>query len=283
MCLRQIQDVDVVADAGAVGGVVVSAENLGALAALNAVQHHRNQIHDGVVSQVRPPGTRNVEVAQADPLQIPGALAVSHQPFADQLRLAVGVDGVTGHILGDHRQLGSSVHCGRGREDHLVDSGVLHCEENVGHTADVLLVVPGGAFDGLADLLACGEVNDRRHVFVHHEGRQRGAGFVQRHVKLHELGVADARCLATRQVVDDNDAIPALTQETDNMRADVAGAATNENAHGSRIRRAAPSGLPAQSLCSPRSACLTDALGEGRTLRTGHVAQVLLERTHLRA
>ena len=253
---RQIQDVDVVADAGAVGSVVVSAEDLGALASLNAVQHHRDQIHDGVVGQVGPPGTRNVEVAQADPLQVPGALAVSHQPFADQLRLAVGVDGVTGHILGDHRQLGSSVHCGRGREDHLVDPGVLHRQEDVGHSANVLLVVPGGAFDGLADLLACGEVDDGRDVLVHHEGRQRRPGFVQRHVKLHELGVADARCLTTRQVVDDNDAIPALTQEADNMRADVAGAATNENAHGSRIRRADPSGLPARCLCLRCLACL---------------------------
>ena len=58
--------------------VVVGAEDLGALPALEAVENHGDEVHDGGVGQVGPASTGNVEVAQADPLQIPGALTVGH-------------------------------------------------------------------------------------------------------------------------------------------------------------------------------------------------------------
>ena len=179
---------------------------------------------------------------------------------------------MSGHVFGDNLCGGDAIDGGRGGEDHLVDARVLHGGQHVGHATDVLLVVPGGARDGLADLLACGEVDDGRDVLVHHEVGENGTGFIGSDIEANQGRVPDPGRVGGGQVVDDDDAIPALTQEADNVCADVAGAATNENAHGFRIRRAAPSRLPARGLCCRASASLRDTLGESRPLCAGHVA-----------
>ena len=179
---------------------------------------------------------------------------------------------MSGHVFGDNLCGGDAVDGGRGGEDHLVDARVLHGGQHVGHATDVLLVVPGGACDGLADLLARGEVNDGRDVLVHHEVGENGTGFIGSDIEANQGRVPDPGRVGGGQVVDDDDAIPALTQEADNVCADVAGAATNENAHSFRIRCTRPLRLPTRGLCSHRSASLRDALGEGCTLCAGHVA-----------
>ncbi len=63
MGLGQVHDVDVVAHAGAVRGVVVWRRRSGRLPALEAVENHGDEVYDGVVGQVGP-ATGNVEVAQ---------------------------------------------------------------------------------------------------------------------------------------------------------------------------------------------------------------------------
>ena len=83
-------------------------------------------------------------------------------------------------------------------------------------------------------------MDDGRDVLVHHEVGENGTGFIGSDIEANQGRVPDSGRIGGRQVVDDDDAIPALTQESDNVCADVAGAATNENAHGFRIRRATP-------------------------------------------
>ena len=97
---RQIAHMDVVADAGAVRRRVVGAEDLGGLPAGEAVEHHGDEVEGGHVAQVVPAGAGHVEVAQAGPAQSPGPLAVGHHPLADELGLAVGVDGPAVDVLG---------------------------------------------------------------------------------------------------------------------------------------------------------------------------------------
>src|SRR5699024_1646368 len=62
----EVQHVHVVADAGAVGGVVVVAEHHGGQSPLEAVQHDRHQVHHGGVGELGPAGPGDVEVPQRD-------------------------------------------------------------------------------------------------------------------------------------------------------------------------------------------------------------------------
>src|SRR5699024_9436031 len=62
MGLGEVLDVDVVADAGPVGGVVVVAEDDRRLAVGQTSEHDRDEVHDRGVGELGPTGTGNVEV-----------------------------------------------------------------------------------------------------------------------------------------------------------------------------------------------------------------------------
>ena len=72
--------------------------------------------------------------------------------------------------------------------------------------------------------------------------------FVRGDVEANQGCIPDPGGVRGGQVVDDDDAITALAQEADDMGANVAGATTNENTHGLRIRRVGSSLLPASGL-----------------------------------
>ena len=230
---------DVVANARAVGSRVVGAEDLGGLPAREAVQHHGDEIEGGHVSQVVPAGAGDVEVPQAGPAQPPGPLAVRHHPLADQLGLAIGVDGMAVDVLGHDLHRRHAVDGGRGGEDHLIDPHPLHRQQHVRQAADVLLVVPAGPCHRLAHLLARREMDDRRDAAALHDARERFHRLAGRHVQLDHLSALHASRRAVGQVIDDDHLVPALKQKTDDVGSDVAGTAGNENTHGSMLQRLA--------------------------------------------
>ena len=117
MRLGEVLDVDVVADARAVGGVVVVAEDDRCLAVLQPSEHDRDEVHDGGVGEFVPAGTSDVEVTQLHGVErgsphLRGSDLVVDHPLADELRLTVGVDGTALEILRHHVDIGHAV--GRG-------------------------------------------------------------------------------------------------------------------------------------------------------------------------
>ena len=98
----QVFDVNVVADAGSIIGWVVRSENLRVFTASQTVKDHGDQVQACGIGEIIPSSAGNVEVAQSDPVEAPCAFSIGHHPFADQLGLAVGIDGFLLNILGDH-------------------------------------------------------------------------------------------------------------------------------------------------------------------------------------
>ena len=134
-------------------------------------------------------------------------------------------------VLGNDLHRGHAVDGGRGGEDHLLDASRLHGQQHVGQAADVLLVVPGGTLDGLAHLLAGGEVDDGGDTARGHDLGKGLGGLAAGNVELDEGGSLDSLRRPIGQVIDDDDLLPAFEEKSDYVRADVAGASSNENAH----------------------------------------------------
>jgi len=231
MSAGEVLDVDVVTHAGAVRSRVVGAEDLGGLTLGEPVEHHGDEVEGGHVPQVVPAGAGDVEVAQAGPAQPPGLLGVGHHPLPDELGLAVGVDGAAFDVLVHGLHRGHSVDGGRGGEDHLVDTGRLHGQQHVRQAAHVLLVVPGGTLHGLAHLLAGGEVDDGGDAARAHDLGEGLGGLAAGDVELDHISALDSLRSPVGEVIDDDDLLSALEEKSDHVRADVAGASCNENAH----------------------------------------------------
>ena len=103
MGLGEVHDVDVVADARAVAGGVVVAEDLRRAALIERTEGHRYQVGHRGVPQRRRSRAGHVEVAQGQPVE-PGELAgEADQVLAGQLGPAVGTERNGGSVLGDGR------------------------------------------------------------------------------------------------------------------------------------------------------------------------------------
>src|SRR5690606_8672570 len=237
--LREVEHVNVVADARAVRRRVVVPEDLGALAALEPVEDHRHEVEHGRVAELRPARAGDVEVAQRDEPQPPRAAGRAAEPLADELRLAVRVDRLGVQLLLDERDRRHAVRRGRRREHEAVHACRLHRRDEVREAADVLLVVPGRLLDRLAHLLARREVDHGPDLVLGERARQDVHGLGRGHVDLDERRVADAVGTAGAEVVDHDHLLAALLQEAHHVRADVPGSAGHEDRHGTHPSGAA--------------------------------------------
>ncbi len=167
MPASQVNHVDVVAHAGAVGRGVVVAEHLDALQLAHGNLRNVGQQVVGDVLRVFADapgnmGADGVEVAQQHhvPLVV-GAEEVGKDALEHGLGLAVGVGGLVQRAgLGDRDLLGFAVHRGGGREDdvlHAVVAGNVEQHQRAGHVVPVVLKGLLGAF---AHGLEAGEVDD---------------------------------------------------------------------------------------------------------------------------
>lgn len=135
MGLGQVDDVDVVPDAGAVrGGVVGAVDGDVVPDTLGGFQDEGDQVGFGIVvladvSALRSAG--GVEVAERSVLEALGIGAVPHHVFNDQLCPAVYVGGVMGEIFHDGRLFRFPVDRGGGGEYDLVHSRLFHAFQQV--------------------------------------------------------------------------------------------------------------------------------------------------------
>ena len=163
--LGHVHDVDVVADPAAVGGVVVVAVHLKALAPAHRHLHHVRQHvarHPGRVlaEQAAGMGAGRVEIAQREHGQVAMAAArVGQDLLAHQLGAGVGVHGRGLVVLGDGPAVPVTVDRAGGGEDQLPYPVFGHGGEQAGRAADVGAVIVQGDVHGLADRFPGGEVD----------------------------------------------------------------------------------------------------------------------------
>jgi hypothetical protein len=118
--LGKVQDVDVIADAGAVGGRIVGAVHVDGLAASGGdFQGERDQEVSASCHSPMVPDTSagRVEVAEGDGAQPVSPIGVRRDLLDHQLAGAVGVDRPLGMVLRDGRRLGQAVRRAGRRED----------------------------------------------------------------------------------------------------------------------------------------------------------------------
>ena len=162
---RQIDDVDVIAQPGAVVRGVVAAPNVQALAlAAGDLRHIRQQIARhalGVFANVAA-GVRAdwVEVAQDGnaPRRV-GRVHVAQQVLGHPLGAGIGVAGVQRVLLGQRQRLRLAVHRGRRAEYQRAHAGARHRFQQAQRADDVVVVVAQRLFQRLAHHLERGKVH----------------------------------------------------------------------------------------------------------------------------
>ncbi len=256
---------DVVADARAVAGVVVVTEQLRVAARRERVEGHRDEVGDAAVGKLGRARPGDVEVAQRGPAQRGVGRAESAQhPLPGELGLAVRAHRSRRRLLRHevHRRVAVDG-CAR-REQETAHSLRAAGLEQRRHAADVLVPVEQRLLDRLADRLLGGEVQQPRHAVLAAEGAHR-VGVL--HPRLREGDVrGNVVPDAGRQVVEHDDAQATVGEGTDDVRADVPGAAGEQPdvarvaGHDRHPRRSceAPAGQPLVGLDVLRPGALHD-------------------------
>ena len=75
-------------------------------------------------------------------------------------------------------------------------------------------------------------MNNASDVFVDHCLGQDGQSLIACNIHFDECRITDSIGCAGGQIVNNNNLFATFQQKTDNMRADIAGASRNKNAHG---------------------------------------------------
>ena len=178
----QIQHVDVVADAGAVGGGVVGAEHLDRRCPPGRRLHHQRDQVRGVARVLADAPVQHraggVEVAQGHPLQ-PERLVEPGQHALDlQLALAVGVLGAQRRRLHHRQHLGVAVDRRRRGEHELLHPLLAHGLEQLQRAEHVVVEVLARVAHRFACGLVGGEVDDRFYAVLAQHLRTRSSSRV---------------------------------------------------------------------------------------------------------
>lgn len=164
---RQIDNVNVVAHAGAIRRRVIVAPDLQLLAPADGDlgDEGHQVVRDALrvfADQAAFVRADRVEVAQdADPPGGVGAVEVAQHVFDDQLGPAVGVGCRERVIFGQRQALWVAVDGGGGTEDEGLDTAFAHGAEQAMRADDVVVVVFERFFDGFADRFEPGKMDDR--------------------------------------------------------------------------------------------------------------------------
>lgn len=223
VALGEVDHVDVVAHASAVGRGVVAAPDAQALAPAGGDlgDEGHEVVGDALrvfADQAAGVGADGVEIAQQCDAPVGlGPVEVAQHVLDHQLAAAVGIGGRERMLLGQRQELGLTIDGGRRAEDQGLDAGGAHGLQQAQAADDVVVVVVERLLRRFADGLEAGKVDDGAaavraqhgldgwlvaHVATHHGQRLAGDAL---HA-LQRLGVAVA------EVVEDDDVVAGLQQ-----------------------------------------------------------------------
>jgi hypothetical protein len=223
----QVVDVDVVADAGAVSGVVVAAKNADVWPApTGGLPHQRDQMGFRVVALAQLAfwvSACGVEVAQAYRLETIRFIIVSQGLLHHQLGAAIGVDGLLRVPLVNGRVLRLAKGGGGGRENELAHPMRTHGVQQAQRVGHVVAVVLVRLLHRLAHLNERGKVHDRIKAFGQNSVQHRTVA----KIPLHKVATQNRVAVAAREVVQCRHAAALLTQQLDHVCANVASTTNN--------------------------------------------------------
>ena len=232
--LGEVEDVDVVADAGAVGGGVVVAEDGeswdfpgdGHEGARDEVGFGFVVFADGGVIGA----AAGIEVAEHDVVDAAGVDAVEEDAFEHEFAHAVGVDGClgVGFVHGDED--GVAVGGAGGGEDELAGVVALHGFEQRERGGEVVAVVFERIRDRFADEGVGGEVEDGFDGLGAEDGVH-GGGVAEVCLDEGDGGGDEGVAVAEFEGIDDDDLFAGFCEHADGVGTDVSGAAGDENGH----------------------------------------------------
>ena len=242
MALGQIDDVDIIAHAGTVRGVVVVAEDGQPFAAadgdLRDVGHqivgNAVRVFSDQAGFVRADGVKVAE--QHDGKRRIGPAGTLQDLLDHELRPAVGIGAAAGlRRLIQWRRL-VAVDRGRGREDELMAVMLAHDLQNGQRGVQIVAVIEQRLFDRFTNSLEPRKVDDAGNVIVAED---------LVHCRLvAAVSLDEGRTLAgdrfdavndlrgaVVKIVDDDDLQPRIEQRNGRMAADKSGAAGQKNGH----------------------------------------------------
>ena len=223
--LGEVHDVDVVAQAGAVlGGIVVAEDAEAGALADGGLGDERDQVVRDAARELADEGARvradGVEIAEEDALDCTavGFHRVAEDVLAHGLGVAVGRrGGLAGRLLRDGNDLRLAVNRGRGREQHVAAAFLLRRFQHVQETQEVVLIVHHRLLHGLAHGLEGREMDDRVDGIVREDLLHRGR---VAEVHLHErkfpfenlLHTLEAGAVAVGEIVGHDHVVARLDQ-----------------------------------------------------------------------
>ncbi len=228
----QILHVDVVADAGTVGSVVVRSEHFeDRPPAARGLDREGNEVALGpvVLAQIALlVGTCGVEVAEVDVANPVCQLEVTEHAFEDELGAAIGIDGVLRVLLVDGNAKRIPERGTAGRKEDRGNSVSRHGREKVEPPGHIDPVVRSRIAHRLSHVGFGAEMKHGVEGLAREQGVENVAYGRLAQIGAHELGAPHGRHVPGAQIVEDDDALVAFEEITNDVGADVARAAGNE-------------------------------------------------------
>src|SRR6266849_1861406 len=229
MRFRNIQDMYVVANAGAVGRrIIVAKDCYVRSAALDGLQDEGKEMSFLAAGFSASGGCAgDGEIAERNVIESGGLAIVGEDIFKGELGLAVGIDGGFRMVLRDGDDVGLAVNGAGGGEDEIFDAVAKHGVEKENAAGYVGDVEGAGSFHGLLDEGFAGEMHYgvdgmAAEDFVEGDGVAE-IGLVKGDLR------GDGGAMAFAEVVDGDNRDAGGEQELRADAADVAGASRDEN------------------------------------------------------
>jgi len=185
MGFGNVQDMHVIADAGAVRRGIVAAKNFDVLcSALYSLQDAGNQMRFCAASfSAVGGGAGDIEIAKSNVLESGVFAIVGEYIFKGEFGFAVWIDGRLGMVFGDRHDVGFTVNGAGGGEDQIGDAVAKHGIEKEYAASHVGDVEGAGVLHGFLDEGLAGEMHNGVDAMAAEDFFERGGvaeiGFVE--------------------------------------------------------------------------------------------------------
>jgi len=233
----EVDDMDIIADAGAVGSRVVGAEDQDVFGLPEGdAEDVGNEVgFDAVMFAEALGGTGGIEVTEGDKLESVDGLEPGEHSLEEEFGFAVRIDGILRQRFVDGNPFGGAIGGAGGAEHHLSDTGRHAGIEQVDSGGDVVAEVLGRVLHGFANQRVSGEVEDGFSA-AGFQGEGNFGGVGETALDEARAGI-DGGTVSFAEIVEDGDVVPCVEQFLHANRADIARTAGDECLHGRSLGR----------------------------------------------